>query len=368
MTVFHSYKTSLNVLSEVSVLYKVVEFKRNKISGSYWKVAIAAAALLASASVRADYASHPAAPAFIDKLVAEHKFNADEVRAALAGAEKKQSILDAIARPAEKTKPWFEYRKIFLGADRVAQGVEFWNTHQATLARASKEMGVEEEVVVAIIGVETRYGRYMGSYRVLDALATLGFDYSPRAKFFSSELENFFLLAREQKQNIGDLKGSYAGAMGYGQFIPSSYRAYAVDFDGNGVSDIWNDPVDAIGSVANYFKRHGWKKGEPVFSRALIAKDYDQSALNARVRPHLTLQEAAAMGFTPAEGRFNRDEKVVPLEYEGELGKEFWLGFSNFYTITRYNRSQMYALAVWQLSQEIRYAYEHQAAAATTSD
>ncbi|WP_121495340.1 lytic murein transglycosylase B [Teredinibacter purpureus] len=313
-----------------------------------------------SFAARADYSSHEKAPAFIQKMVEEHGFAKEDVISWLKAAEKKQSILDAISRPAEKTKPWKDYRKIFLGQTRIDQGVEFWNKNQEILRRASETLGVDEQVIVAIIGVETRYGRYMGKYRVLDALATLGFDYKPRSKFFSKELEHFFLLAREQKQDPLSLKGSYAGAMGYGQFIPSSYRHYAIDFDNDGTADIWQNPVDAIGSVANYFKEHRWKKGEIVFSRARINADYDKSALNERVRPHLSLDEVIAMGFSPVNTQLSGNEKVVPLLYEGQHGKEFWLGFDNFYVITRYNRSQMYAMAVWQLSEELRYTYERQ--------
>lgn len=308
----------------------------------------------------ADYSTHVKAAAFIDKMVSQHGFGADEVKGWLAAAEKKQSIIDAISRPAEKTKPWKEYRKIFLGQARIDQGVEFWNENRATLRRASLELGVDEQIIVAIIGVETRYGRHAGSYRVIDALSTLGFDYEPRASFFLSELEHFFLLAREQKQDPLTLTGSYAGAMGYGQFIPSSYRHYAVDFDGDGVADIWGNPVDAIGSVANYFKEHRWQRGGIVFSRAHIRPDYDKTVLNEKVRPHYTLSELAGKGYTPVNENLRGDVKVVPLMYDGEYGKEFWFGFDNFYVITRYNRSQMYAMAAWQLSEELRFAYEQQ--------
>ncbi len=323
-------------------------------------ICIVSSAVFFCASGFADYSKHAEAPAFIDKMVDQHQFEREALVAWLSAAEKKQSILDAISRPAEKTKPWKDYRKIFLGQKRIDQGVQFWNENKAVIRRASEELGVDEQIIVAIIGVETRYGRHAGKFRVLDALATLGFDYQPRASFFIKELEHYLLLAREQKQDPLALKGSYAGAMGYGQFIPSSYRAYAIDFDGDGFADIWNNPVDAIGSVANYFKQHRWKKGEIVFSRARIGDEYDKSILNEKVRPHYTLQQLAEKGFTPVNKNLAGGEKVVPLVYEGEYGKEFWLGFNNFYVITRYNRSQLYAMAVWQLSEELRYAYEKQ--------
>lgn len=311
----------------------------------------------------ADYATHPAAAAFVEKMVKEHKFEKPYIENILKGAEKKQSIIDAMMRPAEKTKAWKDYRRIFLGQDRVDQGVAFWRENKKNLNRAYAEFGVPPEMVVAIIGVETRYGRHKGRYRVIDALTTLGFDYAPRAKFFSKELEHFFLLAKEQKQDPFKLMGSYAGAMGYGQFIPSSYRSYAKDFDGDDFVDIWNNPVDAIGSVANYFKRHRWQKNAPVVGRARVASNYDKALTNPSGKPKLTLDELAKKGFSPLDKNLDRSTKALPLEYEGVNGKEFWLGYNNFYVITRYNRSRLYAMAVWQLSQEIRKASAGLAAA-----
>lgn len=314
-----------------------------------------AAVFTASPLALADYSTHPEAKAFIAKMVGEYGLNEKDVVRVLKDASKQQSILDAIARPAEKTKPWFEYRKIFLGESRIAQGVEFWEENADTLAKASKEFGVPEQVIVSIIGVETRYGCHAGSYRVIDALTTLGFDYPPRSTFFAKELANFLLLTNEQKQNPLALKGSYAGAMGYGQFMPSSYRAYAVDFDGDKKADIWNNPKDAIGSVANYFRAHKWQSGQPVMVRARLADGYDESILDSRSRPSLTAAEVADKGFTPVGVEIAGDTKVMPISYDGEKGKEFWLGYDNFYVITRYNRSHMYARAVWELSEEILY-------------
>ncbi len=313
---------------------------------------------IAAHSVWADYSEHPLAKEFIDKLVAEHDFDRAYVVGILKQAEKKQAILDAMSRPAEKTKEWFDYRKIFLGETRINQGVQFWEENKATLQRASDTYGVPEEIIVAIIGVETRYGRHAGSYRVVDALSTLGFDYPARAKFFRSELEHFFLLTREQKQDPLKLTGSYAGAMGFGQFIPSSYRHYAVDFDDDKVADIWTNQVDAIGSVANYFKRHKWETGQAVLTRARIGESYQEEMLNDKSRPDKSLSTLKAAGFTPVEGGFDASLKAVPLMYVGDYGKEFWLGFNNFYVITRYNRSHLYAMAVWQLSQEIKMLAE----------
>ena len=305
-------------------------------------------------SVQADYTTHELADEFVNKMVSEHGFEKEQVLAILSKAEKKQSILDAISRPAEKTKKWHEYRQIFLGEKRINQGVKFWQEHSDIIEKASKEYGVAPEIIVAIIGVETRYGRHAGRYRVVDALATLGFDYPKRAKFFRGQLEHFLLLTKEQKLDPMELYGSYAGAMGYGQFIPSSYRNFAVDFDKDGVADIWKNPADAIGSVANYFKEHKWKDGEPVATRARFPKKYDESIVNKRSRPKMSLSDAAKSGFKPTNKGYSDELVVTPLMYEGKHGKEYWLGFHNFYVITRYNHSRLYAMAVWQLSQEIK--------------
>jgi len=271
--------------------------------------------------------------------------------ALLDQAERKQSILDAISRPAEKTKPWYEYRKIFLTDKRAREGVAFAQQNAETLAKVSDQTGVPASVITAIIGVETFYGRITGSYRVIDALATLAFDYPKRSPFFTRELQNFLVLAYESGKDPLALKGSYAGAMGYGQFMPSSYRAYAVDYDGDGVADIWTNADDAIASVANYFLRHGWQPGAPVIVPANY--DGDSSEIFAGgLKPEKTVGELAEEGFAP---RSATDISLVatPLRLEGSEGYEYWLCLENFYVITRYNHSAMYALSVWQLSQEI---------------
>lgn len=311
-------------------------------------------------TLQAGYNQHPEAAAFINKMVKEHNFDREYIAQVLANAEKKQAILDAIARPAEKTKPWHEYREIFLKAERINDGVTFWNENKVTLEKIANEYGVAPEIIVAIIGVETRYGTYMGSYRVIDALTTLGFDYPKRGKFFASQLEEFFLLTREQQQNPLEFKGSYAGAMGYGQFIPSSYRSFAVDYDGDKFADIWNNKHDAIASVANYFKAHGWQQGEPIAEPAARQPKFPEKMLNPRTRPKTPATELAKLGFTPKARKAIAQRPAIALQYEGKSGDEYWLGYNNFYVITRYNRSHMYALAVYQLSQEIAKAYAAQ--------
>ena len=303
----------------------------------------------------ADYRQHPEAQLFVQDMVQKHGFSAQEVNTWLAKAEKKQAILDAIARPAEKSKTWKEYRPIFIVPMRVTGGVNFWNSYQKELARAEKTYGVPAEIIVSIIGVETNYGKNTGSYYVVDALSTLAFDYPPRAPFFRAELENYFLLTREQKHDALLFKGSYAGAMGYGQFMPSSYRNFAVDFSGDGFTDIWNNPEDAIGSVANYFKKHGWQTGKQVVLAARLQGDRSLIKFNDIVPPNRPLKALRAQGLLPQKS-MNSQQLVIPLEFDGAQGLEYWLGLPNFYTITRYNRSPMYAMAVYQLSQDIKAA------------
>ncbi|MCV6613594.1 MAG: lytic murein transglycosylase B [Cellvibrionaceae bacterium] len=309
----------------------------------------------------AGYESHPGAKKIIDKLVAEKGFERQALEQLFAKAEKKQSILDAISRPAEKTKEWHEYRNIFLKEKRMRQGVEFWQKHKDTLDKVSSETGVPAEIIVAIIGVETYYGRITGSYRVLDALSTLAFDYPRRSKFFTKELEHFILLTKEQGQDPLQLKGSYAGAMGYGQFMPSSFRAYAKDYDGDKVADIWNNPNDAIASVANYFVRHGWRHGELVVQRASLEPKFNDKMANDSLKPKHTIASLGKAGFKPSQDSA-ADAVANLVKLEGAKGTEYWLGMHNFYVITRYNHSRMYAMAVYQLAQEIRQRYQKRSA------
>lgn len=309
--------------------------------------------VVVSGAAAQGYADHPAAQALIEEMVRTEGFDQAELQALFADASRKDSILEAIARPAEKTKPWHEYRDIFVTETRTQQGLEFAQRHAETLQRAERTYGVPAELIVAIIGVETRYGRNKGSYRVIDALSTLAFDYPPRSPFFSGELRAFLLMAREQGLPAAELKGSYAGAMGYGQFIPSSYRAYAVDFDEDGVVDIINNPVDAIGSVANYFKRHRWRPGLPVTAPATVSDDFREEWMNDGLKPKRSLAVLATGGIFPTV-EMAPDTLATAMLFDGEAGEEYWLGWHNFYVITRYNHSAMYAMAVYQLSEAIR--------------
>ncbi|MGE3774687.1 MAG: lytic murein transglycosylase B [Gammaproteobacteria bacterium] len=298
-----------------------------------------------------------AVAAFVADMHARHDFDANALDALFARAQRLDSVLAAISKPAEY-KPWHAYRPIFLTRQRIDQGVAFWNEQAPILAAAEQKTGVPAEIIVAIIGVETSYGRNTGSYRVLDALATLAFHYPKRAPFFRSELENFLLLTREESVDPLAPTGSYAGAMGLPQFMPSSFRHYAVDFDADGHRDIWRNPRDAIGSVGNYLAEHGWRAGEPIVVPAA------QSDANARevgdtIDLKYTIAQYAMRGVRPLDqiGGQYAEVPAVLLGYESSAtATEYWLGLRNFYAITRYNRSPKYALAVFQLADAIARA------------
>lgn len=325
--------------------------------------------LLAGCALAADreseagvYSGQPQVRAFIQDMVKRHQFDEAALEAMFAQVRRQDRILEVIQRPAEG-KPWYEYRPIFLTRSRIDKGVQFWNAHAQTLARAEQVYGVPSEYVTAIIGVETYYGRRTGGFKVLDALTTLGFDYPKRARFFKSELEQYLLLTREESLDPQQLEGSYAGAMGLGQFISSSYRNYAVDFDEDGKRDLWQSTDDAIGSVANYFKRHGWSRGETVSTPAQLQGKGFERFLGDGYKPAHSLASLSSAGVTP-DGPVTLADKAALLEYEGEDFKEYWLGFNNFYVITRYNHSPLYAMAVHQLAQEIKRNYLAQSSVA----
>jgi len=291
--------------------------------------------------------------AFIDKMVKEHQFDAAEISALLGQAKKQQSIIDAMSRPAEKRLNWGQYRKIFITDKRIKGGMKFLEENQALLEQAEKTYGVPAQIITAIVGVETFYGRITGKYSVLDSLYTLGFHYPPRAKFFRSELEEFLQLTREEGVPPTEPLGSYAGAMGRPQFISSSFRAYAVDFDKDGKRDIWENNADVIGSVANYFKRHGWKAGEPVAQLVTGAKKGFEKEIKAGYKPSLNVSALVNKGII-LSSPLDKDAQVALLEMESDDGNEYWVASPNFYAITRYNHSPLYAMAVFQLSEAIR--------------
>jgi membrane-bound lytic murein transglycosylase B len=308
---------------------------------------------LGSVSLNAsDYAERKEVMDFAKTFAETNNKKADDILRILEKGKKQQSILDAIARPAEKKLTWGEYRKIFIEPQRIDKGVIFWREHRQIIDEVSKKYQVAPEIIVAIIGVETRYGRITGSFKVLDALLTLGFDYEPRAPFFRGQLEQFLLMCDEQKLDPSVLMGSYAGAMGYGQFIPSSYRNFAVDHDQDGIADIWTNPADAIASVANYFTKHGWQYGEMV-AWQLTDSVTDQAMVSTALKPALTIK-ALRDAKVKVPSQLHDDTKVTLMKHITPNGDEYWLGFENFYTITRYNHSSMYALAVFQLSELLK--------------
>lgn len=293
---------------------------------------------------------------FIQEMVKQHRFDKAELQQLFEEAELHQSILDAISRPAE-SKPWHEYRPIFVTHDRTIGGVRFWRNNRQTLEQAEAEFGVPSQIITAIIGVETRYGKHAGQYPVLDALATLAFAYPPRSSFFRKELEQYLLMTREEGLNPRRQKGSYAGAMGMPQFISSSFRRYAIDFDNDGKRDLWDNPTDVIGSVANYFRKHQWKPGHPIAHKVKVHGDKYHALVSDNLRPHLGQQQMLDNGvILPRD--IPRDIEGSLIALETENGPEYWVVWHNFYVISRYNHSALYSMAVFQLSELIRAARE----------
>lgn len=289
--------------------------------------------------------------AFIDTMVAKHRFGEDELADVFGQVKINDDVLKKIAAPAE-AMPWHKYRKIFLTEARIKEGAAFWRQHAETLKQVSEQYGVAPEIIVAILGVETLYGRRPGSYRVIDALSTLAFNYPPRSRYFTGELEQFLLLCREEKVNPLQPQGSYAGAMGMPQFMPSSFRSFAADFDQDGNRDLWHDPKDAIASVANYFRAHGWVKNQPVAVQVFAKNGSYKALLNGKFKADLRISELES-GRVEFSRPLPLDSKVNFLALEQEHGDELWAVLDNFYVITRYNHSSLYAMAVYQLSQAL---------------
>ena len=327
----------------------------------YWlfKVILLATALVSTpvawSTEVGGYADREDVQAYSRTLVDTHGFDAVYLAELFSHAQYRADIIEKISKPAEKVWTWGRYKKHLVSAERISKGIEFMRVHRATLERAEQVFGVAPEYVVAIIGIETHYGKITGSYPVLDALMTLGFDYPPRAKFFGRELTEFLLLAREEGKDPRALLGSYAGAMGYGQFISSSYRHYAVDFDGDGIRDIWSNPVDAIGSVANYFNKHHWRGDDHVALQlsvpdAGLSQIQKLSSTNPKLR--LNYGDLSALGATTT-ATLAATTQVALFRLERDAQIEYWLGLHDFYVITRYNHSHLYGLAVYHLAQAI---------------
>lgn len=292
---------------------------------------------------------------FIDEMVREKKMDRKHLQGLFSETNKRQDILDLIARPAERVLVWHEYQKIFITAQRIDGGKKFMADYADALTRAEQQYGVPAEIITAIIGVETSYGGNKGRHRVIDALATLSFDYPPRAKFFRSQLVEFLNLTQKENLNPRLPMGSYAGAMGYPQFIPTSYRDFAIDFDGDDFADIWTNPVDAIGSVANYFAAHGWLKNQPVIEKiAKLDKNSTLPELRMNRFNRLTLADIKAAGVQPTNKKLADNLMAIPMAFTLPDSEFYLLGMQNFYVITRYNHSRLYALAVHELAEALR--------------
>lgn len=296
--------------------------------------------------------SDPGVTAFIDEMVGKHGFD----RAALAQTFAKIEFLPRIVSLMDKQSkplPWSDYRARFVTREKLDRGARFWQEHERALGLANERYGVPQEVIVAILGIETHYGKNSGRFNVLEALTTLAFNYPRRAQLFRLELEQFLLLGLEEPLMLNDPVGSYAGAMGIAQFMPGSYRRYAVDFDGDGKRDLFGNPSDAIGSVANYLTAYGWHRDGLIAVAASVAPGADRTFADAELSTRVSLEELSGLGIA-APGAFDQSQSAIPLTLRNPAGPEYWLGFDNFYVITRYNHSVYYAMAVFQLSEELR--------------
>ncbi|HMA10781.1 MAG TPA: lytic murein transglycosylase B [Steroidobacteraceae bacterium] len=288
---------------------------------------------------------------FVDTMVSRHRFDREQVTALLASAQPQPGILEAIQRPAERTLAWWEYRQRFITPERIERGVQVWREHADDLARIAAQSGVPAEYLIAITGVETFYGRITGRYRVIDSLATLGFDYPPRGEFFRKELEQFLMMAREERLDPREPLGSYAGAMGIPQFMPSSFRRFAVDGTGDGHRNLWEEGADVFASVGNYLREHGWRAGQPVLADASIEMPVDDPA-NFKLSLSESVASLRERGYM-FESTLPGQAKAMLVPAQQPDAVQWRVGFQNFYAITRYNRSPLYAMAVYELAGEI---------------
>jgi membrane-bound lytic murein transglycosylase B len=335
--------------------------------------------LFFSNTILSDYSQHPEAQDVIKTLVTEHGFDESYVNKILQTAKKQERILESMSSPAEFTWTWDRYKKLFLEEKRITNGKKFIKDNSKLFDRVEDDFGVPREIITSILGVETRYGKIKGSYRVLDSLATLGFDFPRRSRFFQSELVQFFILARENNLDINSVQGSYAGAMGYGQFISSSYRAYAIDYDGDGYADLFNSVPDAVASIANYLKKHGWKRDGAIVQKVALNKVNKTYNHQSNLTKYIPLQftEGVEEEYIIKKGdsllsisidhdlklqqlmTFNniKDKNIIKIGQTILLTKPkdlFFIGDDNFIAITKYNRSHFYAKAVYDLSLEFK--------------
>lgn len=310
-----------------------------------------------AATKNTQFQNRPDVQKFIKMMVKDYGFNQKYLNQLFSQVKEQPTIIVGMSTTKEQL-PWYRYRDIFITQERVNQGVAFWKKHQKTLAEVSKRDGVDPSVIVAILGVETYYGKNQGTYRVIDSLSTLAFDYPPRAKFFREELKEYLLLTRENNINPMLLKGSYAGAMGQPQFMPSSYRQYAVNFSSTGQKDLANNPDDVIASVSNYFKQHGWQAQQPVAIPAQVKGSAYKVITSNQLKPNTTLQKLQEYGVAPSAPLSPNAKASFLVLTMPDNAEQYWLGFNNFYVISRYNPRLNYAMAVYQLSQAIKQQYQ----------
>ena len=315
----------------------------------YFKILLIA--FLTSQSIYSDYSVKDETIEFIDYMVQKHGYEKSNLESIFKRAEYQEKVVRIMNRQPEGTMTWERYREIMVNESRISAGKEFIRSHKQDLKRAEKIYGVPAEIIASILGIETRYGRIKGNIRVIDSLSTLAFDYPRRSKFFKIQLEEFLLLSKEENFNPEEIEGSIAGAMGYGQFMPDSYRDYAVDFDNDGVRDILNNPVDAIGSVANFLNKKGkWKPNAPIAIRAKAINEIKE--IKSSFKPYMTSMELEKIGLVASEG-IPGNLKFVPISLDLEDGYEYWLGFDNYHSISRYNRSKLYVMAVFEFSNSL---------------
>ena len=315
----------------------------------YYKILVIT--FFASQSIYSDYSENDETVKFIDYMAQKHGYEKSYLEAVFQRAKYQERVVRIMNRQPEGTMTWERYRGIMVNESRISAGKEFIKSHKQDLKRAEKIYAVPAEIIASIIGIETRYGRIKGNIRVIDSLSTLAFDYPRRSKFFKVQLEEFLLLSREENFNLEEIEGSIAGAMGYGQFMPDSYRDYAVDFDNDGVRDILNNPIDAIGSVANFLNKKGkWKPNVPIAIRAKAISEVKE--ITSSFKPYMTEIELEEFGLEATE-IIPSNLKFVPISLNLEDGYEYWLGFDNYQSISRYNRSKLYVMAVFEFSNSL---------------
>jgi membrane-bound lytic murein transglycosylase B len=321
---------------------------------------VACAALIVAApqshASAASYAKRDDVGQFIAAMVQKHGFSKKQLESIFRRVQAQPAVLKSMTLAPESSRAWQSYRAIFVNPTRIEAGVRFWNRHAEALERASAEFGVPEEIVLGIIGVETTYGRNMGTYRVIDTLTTLAFDSPNRGEFFRSQLESFLLYTRETKSDVFRMKGSYAGAIGIPQFMPGSYRRFAIDYDGDGRKDLADSPADAIGSVANYLREHGWQRGEGIAMPATVDAPAARLLVDSGFKPLYRAADLASFGVKPARS-LDDDTLCSLIELESpSLPPEYWVGLHNFWVLTRYNRASFYGIAVMELGRAVKEA------------